>query len=253
VKIDACTAIASQTSLSHTHNQDTVGILNLNMRSLGPTGAWVLSDGMGGHLSGEQASRLAVQGFLDHFLSGCFDFTEFSENWVQYLEHLVSELDTELYDTGFSGEAFHRDPHRSLMGATFTGALRLDNSLFLVHVGDTRCYLLRNHILQQLTVDHITSNGKYLTQALGSGDIMQPFTSMFEIEEQDRLILLSDGVYRALELQQIRAILETADESENIVRCLVRTASEATGFADDASALLVSFLASRKHRIGGAV
>ena len=248
MKIDAYTAIASETSLSHTKNQDTLGILNLSLRSRGPTGVWVISDGMGGHASGEQASRLAVQGFLDHFLLSRFDFARFSKDWVQYLRHLVSALDMELYDVGFSGEAFHSDPHRSLMGATFTGALRLDNFLYLVHVGDTRCYLLRNHILQQLTVDHITPNGEYLTQALGSGDLIQPFTSMLEVQEQDRLIFLSDGVYRDLERQQMLAILETADEPENIVRCLVRTASEATRFADDASALLVSFGVNREYR-----
>ena len=57
MKIDAYTAIASETSLSHTKNQDTLGILNLSLRSRGPTGVWVISDGMGGHASGEQASR----------------------------------------------------------------------------------------------------------------------------------------------------------------------------------------------------
>ena len=46
MKIDAYTAIASETSLSHTKNQDTLGILNLSLRSRGPTGVWVISDGM---------------------------------------------------------------------------------------------------------------------------------------------------------------------------------------------------------------
>ena len=249
--IDTFTSTASQTSLSHVQNQDTMGMLNLRLRSSGPNGVWVISDGMGGHASGEQASRFTVQGFLDHFLMLHFDFLRFSDNWGQYLQTLVSELDTELYDLGFSGEAFHSDPHRSLMGATLTGALLVDKFLYLVHVGDTRCYLVRDHIMRQVTVDHTTENGEYLTQALGLGDPLDSFTTMLEIQGDDRLIFLSDGVYKALDDQQILAILEEKCNSEKAVQCLVKRASEASGFADDASALLVAFEASLSHRTGG--
>jgi serine/threonine protein phosphatase PrpC len=241
VIIDTQTATASEISLTHTQNQDTTGMLNLRLRNRGPSGIWVISDGMGGHVSGTQASRLIVQGFLDHFLLSYFDLVRFSEDWTQYLRELVAELDTAVYNFGFSGEAFHNDPHRSLMGATITGAVLVDNCLYLVHIGDSRCYLLRNDSLSQLTVDHITADGEYLTQALGSGDPLHPFTTMLRIQAQDRLILLSDGVYKALEIKQIMAILGKENRLENAVRCLVQTASTATQFGDDASVLLVAF------------
>ena len=239
--INACTAIATYASSSHVENEDAVGMLNLRMRHGGPDWVWVISDGMGGHRHGEQASRITVQTFLGRFLLSYFDSDKFLEDWNQYLKTLIADIDTDVYNFGFSGEAFHRDPHRSLMGATMTGALLLDNFLYLVHVGDTRCYLLRDNSLQQLTLDHVTENGEFLTQALGLGDPLLPSTTMIEIQERDMLIFLSDGVYKALERSEIRDIVVGGSNLEHSVERLVARASESPRFHDDASTILVSF------------
>ena len=122
-----------------------------------------------------------------------------------------------------------------------TGALLLDNFLYLVHVGDTRCYLLRDNSLEQLTLDHVTENGEFLTQALGLGDPLLPSTTMIEIQERDMLIFLSDGVYKALERSEIRDIVVGGSNLEHSVERLVASASESPRFHDDATTILVSF------------
>ena len=196
---------------------------------------------MGGHLRGEQASHITVQVFLEHFLLSNFDSVKFFENSVQYLEKLVSEIDIAVYDLGFSGEAFHRDPHRNLMGATMTGALLVDQYLYLVHLGDTRCYLMRDGSLTLLTVDHVTENGEFLTQALGSGDLLDPFITKIKMEKRDMLVFLSDGVHKVLRTDEILNIVATGSDLEQIAGDLVKVVTADRRFADDVSALVVSF------------
>ena len=239
--INARTAIATQAAPSHAQNQDTLRMLNLRLRRAKPSWVWVISDGMGGHLRGEQASHITVQVFLDHFLLSYFDSVKFFENSVQYLEKLVSEIDIAVYDLGFSGEAFHRDPHRNLMGATMTGALLVDQYLYLVHLGDTRCYLMRDGSLTLLTVDHVTENGEFLTQALGSGDLLDPFITKIKMEKRDMLVFLSDGVHKVLRTDEILNIVATGSDLEQIAGDLVKVVTADRRFADDVSALVVSF------------
>ena len=239
--INARTSMATQAAPSHAQNQDTLRMLNLRLRHANPSWVWVISDGMGGHLRGEQASHITVQVFLDHFLLSYFDSVKFFENSVQYLEKLVSEIDIAVYDLGFSGEAFHRDPHRNLMGATMTGALLVDQYLYLVHLGDTRCYLMRDGSLTLLTVDHVTENGEFLTQALGSGDLLDPFITKIKMEKRDMLVFLSDGVHKVLRTDEILNIVATGSDLEQIAGDLVKVVTADRRFADDVSALVVSF------------
>ena len=65
--INVRTSMATQAAPSHVQNQDTLRMLNLRLRHANPSWVWVISDGMGGHLRGEQASHITVQVFLDHF------------------------------------------------------------------------------------------------------------------------------------------------------------------------------------------
>lgn len=239
--INARTAIATQAAPSHAQNQDTLRMLNLRLRRAKPSWVWVISDGMGGHLQGDQASHITVQVFLDHFLLSYFDSVRFFENSVQYLEKLVSEIDMAVYDFGFSGEAFHRDPHRNLMGATMTGALLVDQYLHLVHLGDTRCYLLRDGGLTLLTVDHVTEDGEFLTQTLGSGDLLNPFITKLKMEKRDMLVFLSDGVHKVLRTDEILNIVTAGCDPEQIAGDLVKTVTDDRRFVDDVSALVVSF------------
>ena len=114
---------------------------------------FVVADGCGGHAGGEKASQLAVRSieqFVIDTLNWCARLRpaaegdgllgEFQKALAQANDRLIREAD--------------RRPELHGMATTLTLAYFLDHDLFVAHVGDSRCYLLRNGLLYRLTRDH---------------------------------------------------------------------------------------------------
>ncbi len=113
---------------------------------------FLVADGMGGHAGGEQASALAVEaieGFALNTLKWFFHFGGAGGNNV--LAEFASAL-AEADDKLIEESAQHAELRD--MGTTVTLAYSISNTLFVVHVGDSRCYLLREGQLHRLTRDH---------------------------------------------------------------------------------------------------
>lgn len=107
--------------------------------------AFVIADGLGGHNSGEIASRMAVEYIRDNLdAAGCFD----GENASEKLEALVKKVNTAVYERSLGGAEV------SGMGTTLTMAVITGSTLTAAHVGDSRLYLIRNGVIRQLTDDH---------------------------------------------------------------------------------------------------
>ena len=95
---------------------------------------------MGGAQAGEVAARIAAEAFEDRLADDA--------NPERELARIASEANRRIF------ELAREDASRSGMGTTLTGALLSDDEVSIVHVGDSRAYLLRDGELRQLTRDH---------------------------------------------------------------------------------------------------
>lgn len=169
-----------------------------------------VSDGMGGALAGEVASKMAVETVSEQFLGGDPDRT-ISPDGNE--ESLVGKLyQATLYANHLIHEQGRSDPQFQGMGATFTGVGITPESVDLVQVGDSRAYLIRNNQIYQITKDqslvqqlidagqlqeseaesHALKN--VILQALGAQNEIYPVAARLAPRHGDILLLCSDGL-----------------------------------------------------------
>jgi protein phosphatase len=120
-----------------------------------------------------------------------------------------------------------RTLHEPRMGSALTMALVLGPMLYIAHVGDTRCYLLRSGELSRLTTDHAPARDR---------DAPEPRILQWKLEVNDRLLLCSAGLTRHLSDARISATLATG---VNVAVCerLIALSSEAGG-PDDVTVIV---------------
>lgn len=110
-------------------------------------GIYIVADGMGGHQAGEVASKMAVQ-IISNTLLDNLRGSGGALSPSLFVKQAIYKANAAIH-AGASG-----NPHLSSMGTTVTIGLRLDNRLYLGHVGDSRAYLIRKGSIKQLTEDH---------------------------------------------------------------------------------------------------
>ena len=184
----------------------------------------MVADGMGGHAHGEYASRLAIRymttyvaNLMPRFLVG--DMKNDDEFQAALKEGPV-EIHRLLRKEG------QADPTRAEMGTTLTVAYIDWPALYLVHVGDSRCYLFRDGRLNQLTTDHTVSQylsdaGQLTPDRAQNGSLQhmlwnsvsaaqtppEPQVKRELLQPADYVLLCSDGLIRHLATEQIAEIL----------------------------------------------
>src|SRR5262249_46734818 len=133
-----------QTSLSH---EDHTRLFGGSQAKL-----LLVADGMGGHAAGQQASALAVETLAHYVLNTMPWFLGLQETEEPDLRE---KLQTALARCQDRIEAAAKaEPSRYGMGTTLTMAYLIWPRLYVVHAGDSRCYLLRGGRLEQITTDH---------------------------------------------------------------------------------------------------
>ena len=215
----------------------------------GPQGyLFIVADGVGGNVAGERASSLAVHSIEKFALD--------TLNWCSQLRPgaegggLLAEFQTALAQANdrLIREADRRPELRG-MATTLTLAYVLHRDLFVAHVGDSRCYLLRNNMLYRLTRDHTlvaemvrrgllkpeeVSHHAYrhvVTNVVGGDDPgLQVEVHKLRLEEGDSLLLCSDGLTEMVPEEEILVLL-TADQRDPAAACdrLVKRALEKGG------------------------
>lgn len=139
------------------------------------------------------------------------------------------------------------DPQLEGMGTTLTALLWTGQRLGLVHVGDSRAYLLRDGVLTQITQDHtwvqrLVDEGRIteeeatthpqrslLMRALGSGDVVEPDLSIREVRAGDRYLICSDGLSGVVSHQTLEETLADYHGPHETVQTLIQLALRGGG------------------------
>jgi len=155
-------------------------------------------DGMGGHKKGEVASLIASEVMNDN-LTDMSDYVNLANKNILDYQNKHSEA------TG--------------MGTTMT-IVEVDQEkvLHLAHVGDSRCYVLNNRNLIQLTKDeNVPGYQNVLTQALGSKEKLNIQTKDFQLTSGDVVFLCTDGVYNEIGDEYLKNKLMDGVTAESLI------------------------------------
>lgn len=184
-----------------------------------------LADGMGGHAAGEVASQLVIAA-LAHL-----DDDEPGGDILGKLEHAVHEGNSAI------AEQVELNPELDGMGTTLTAILFAGDRLGLVHIGDSRGYLLRDGELAQITKDDtfvqtLVDEGRITAEEAHShpqrslimraltGQEVEPTLIMREAREGDRYLLCSDGLSDPVSHETILDALKIPDVGDSADRLI---------------------------------
>ena len=208
--------------------------------------AMVVADGMGGHAGGELASRMAISGLMKLALA--------MPDWIFRLDDTVASDATQRSKGRFRDlnalliEHGKQDAAVRGMGTTLTAARTMGVHLQIVHVGDSRAYLLRGGQLLRLTRDHtyvqfLLDSGQLteeeaadfgarhlLVNALGGvSEDVEVDVSQLKLTNGDRLLLCSDGLTDLVSDDTICQVLIDCRQSAEACRRLIDLALAAGG------------------------
>src|SRR6266516_265064 len=210
----------------------------------------IVSDGMGGHGHGQEASRLAVRSLTEYVSGSLCSKQAMSQTFLSLLEEGVRYANRVVYQ--------RNREQRTEMGTTMTASLIVDTTAYVAHVGDSRCYLYREPGgLSQITHDHS------LVAALVTAGVIQPediYThprrnliyrclgekASVEVDAcavplvaGDILLFCTDGLWEMVRDQQIAAILTSPMPDPSQTAHALMQAALADGGADNVSVIVV--------------
>jgi protein phosphatase len=195
---------------------------------------FVVADGMGGAQSGEVASEMAVEVFESGLADG--------ESPADGLVRLIETANQRIH------ERSRAESQRAGMGTTVTAAYVGEDQVTVAHVGDSRCYLVRDGELQRLTDDHslvgdLVRLGKLteeqaeshpqrsvITRALGPEPSVQVDVSDFPAKAGDLFLVCSDGLTSMVREDKLKPmLLEHKGPLDQLGRDLIAAANAAGG------------------------
>ena len=194
-----------------------------------------IADGMGGQAAGEVASSEVISALvaLDDDVPGSDILTSLGSAVQRANDQLRTMVEE---DSQLEG-----------MGTTLTALLWTGQRLGLVHVGDSRAYLLRDGVLSQITQDHtwvqrLVDEGRIteeeatthpqrslLMRALGSGERVEPDLSIREVRAGDRYLICSDGLSSVVSHQTLEDALASYQGPQETVQELIQLALRGGG------------------------
>jgi serine/threonine protein phosphatase PrpC len=219
-------------------NEDFVGMVTPNEPERSSKGIIAaIADGVSGNEGGREASEYAVRGLLT-------DYYATPDTWeiTTSLEKVLVAINSWVQQQGTA--------RRELAGmaTTLTALVLRGRMYYTAHVGDTRCYLLRDDglgKLQKLTQDHVWDRPEMqhvLTRAIGMDTRLAVDHGMGEVRQNDVFLLASDGVWAALSEYDITDILKQVSQlilTPELASKTLCDAALAAGSQDNCSAIVL--------------
>lgn len=205
---------------------------------------FIVADGMGGHNAGDFASKLTVETVLNEIADS------FEKNPVKILGKAIQTANDVIRKK--AGEV----PDMEGMGTTLVAATCLGKYMYVANVGDSRLYVVGKGI-RQITKDHSLveemvrigtishlearnhPDKNIITRAIGASVEVEPDFFTVELEENDIVLLCSDGLTNMLEDEEIRMILSGGRDIVEQAQSLV-DAANANGGRDNISVVLIA-------------
>jgi protein phosphatase len=191
---------------------------------------YVVADGMGGHEGGEIASQLAIEAVASTFTDRP-DAVDVAANIPPVAVELMQSF-------AAANEAIRstaaRNPALSEMGTTIVAARFCPETsrAYVAHVGDSRCYRVRNDRMQQITTDHTLAEfgatGKLahrLSRAVGAHGILEVDLEILELRVGDKFLLCSDGITKAVPERLILEIILRESDPDDAAWALIARAN----------------------------
>ena len=197
----------------------------------------LLADGMGGHRAGNIASEMAVTDLGAAWVDTQIDSINGVREW--FAEHLETENQ--------KVHQFGQDEEYKGMGTTLEALAIIGTQAIYAHVGDSRIGLVRGDSYRQLTSDHSLVNEllkagqitpeeaerhpqrNIITQSIGQRSEVQPDVGMISLEDDDYIILNSDGLSNMISESEIYDIMTSDLSLSEKAETLIRFANNAGG------------------------
>jgi protein phosphatase len=249
-------AAKTDVGMKRTHNEDYFSLIEDEQ-------LFIVADGMGGHSSGEVASKMAAE-TIGEFYQRTKDE---DATWPYKMDRSLSYVENRLVCSVKLAnyrifETSCRDIRFKGMGTTIVATLVCGDKIYVGHVGDSRCYRLRGGQIQQMTRDHSLledykeakpdmteeeqrnfPHKNVITRALGMRETVQVDIRAHQIMDGDVYVLCSDGLSGMITDEHIRDIVGGAKSLERAVAELVDAANRAGG-TDNITTLLLQCLAA---------
>ncbi len=233
---------------SHDFQAGTVGHGEI---ALGPKGALlVVSDGMGGAVAGDLASRLAVECIFEEMATKwAADRNDLPQQFASRLREALEAANTRIHQTAATDAGYQG------MGTTTTAVGVLDGFLYLAQVGDSRAYLLRGGHAMRLTRDQSmvqelmdagqltpeeaeqSTHRNVILQALGTGPQVAVDLTYQQARRGDIVLICSDGLSGLVKDHELGPTVEAAPDLAAACHTLVELARERGG-PDNITAVL---------------
>ena len=210
----------------------------------------VVCDGMGGAQAGNVASAVAVEAFAANLEDACRQgMPPEPEQMQELLRGACRAANTQVFELSRDNAEYFG------MGTTLVAALTISHEVYVINVGDSRCYILSDGQLTQITSDHslvqalvdcgdITQEEarthpkkNVITRALGVDDTVRSDVFCVEHKEGDILLLCSDGLTNTVADDVLREELSQLVSPEETARKLLNLAVE-QGAPDNVTVIL---------------
>jgi PPM family protein phosphatase len=229
------------------HNEDNGGVfLNLSGQRLA-----IVADGMGGHRAGDVASEMALTNLQD--LWNETKEVKSADEAEEWLKTNIEKGNKAIYEHSLNVSECEG------MGTTVVAAIITDQFTTIANIGDSRCYILNESGFQQLTDDHSLVNELVRTgqiskedaehhpmknvvlRALGTEEKVNMDIKTIIFEEEDMLLLCSDGLSNKVSEKEMTTILKSDRELEEKAEALVELANN-NGGEDNITIVIVQYL-----------
>jgi protein phosphatase len=222
--------------LRRKRNEDSLGVLE-------DKNVFIVADGMGGYAGGDRASKLAVEAVLGAYKSGTFEGAP--HKGVSPEESQLARA-IQMANAAIAEEA-KDNPELRDMGTTVCCAAFSPNKqrVFIGHVGDSRCYRLRDGLFRQITADHTMAEqgvkgpeGQQLSRAVGIWPTVVIDIIAARPKLGDVYLLCSDGLTKMLRDDIIANVLRNEEDPRAAVERLIFFANSRGG-KDNITVVLV--------------